>query len=125
MTRQIIRFVPVLLFAAGLTACSTPQSSESEQKIAELQKQLDAAKQEAAAAKSQALPAESVAGLPVESAATAQNQPASEPSTLASQGASRGGPGQSDDVATHRPRTGARGADRQERGAGFARPCRN
>jgi len=95
MTRQIIRFVTVLLFAVGLTACSTPQSSESEQKIVELQKQLDAAKQEAAAARSQVLPAETAAGLPVESAATVQDQPASEPSTPSSQGATRGGPGQS------------------------------
>jgi hypothetical protein len=94
MTRQIIRFVPVFLVALAITACSAPQPSESEQKIADLQKQLDTAKQEAAAAKSQALPADHAGGAPVESAATPQHQPASGSSTASSLEAAGGSPGQ-------------------------------
>jgi hypothetical protein len=73
MTRHIFRFAVVLGFAGALTACS-PKPTETEQKVAELEKQLEATKQELAA---QAAAAGSVASGAAQTAAEAQAAAAS------------------------------------------------
>lgn len=68
MTRHVFRLAFLVALVVGLTACS-PKPSETEQKLAELEKQLEATKQELAAKAAEAGAAASGAA---ESAADAQ-----------------------------------------------------
>jgi uncharacterized coiled-coil protein SlyX len=79
MTRHIFRSMIVIGLAAGLTACSS-KPSETDQKIAELQKQLDATKQELAAKGAEAGAAASGAAQTAAAAASesAENREAAE-----------------------------------------------
>lgn len=86
MTRHISRFAIVLGLAAGLTACSQKQS-ETDQKIAELQKQLDATKEELAAKAAEAGAAASGAAQTAAEAQSAASSASQTASAAASQSA--------------------------------------
>lgn len=86
MTRHSSRIAIVLGLAAGLAACS-PKPSETDQKVAELEKQLEATRQELAAKSAEAGAAASTAAETAAGAQTTATSAGQQASTAASQSA--------------------------------------